>query len=286
MGEQDEAPAADAGTTDWHQLVLAAVHDPDRLAAVQATGLLDTAAEESFDRLARLAATVLRVPWVFVTLVDEKRSFWKSCVGVELDDVSPRQNSVDESFCQYVIGSGDRVVVTDARLDERTKSNISIELMGVISWAGVPLRGGDRQILGTMCAVDSVVRNWTVADMELLETLAGAASSEIQLRTALATANDATKELAAELATREVIVERSRMLADLAQQLSAAESSDAVCSIMTNLGRSVLAAEFSNVAVLDEEQRHLNLVHSSWLVSEVAQRYATLALTADAPLAH
>ncbi len=52
--------------------------DPGRLAALRLTNLLDTPAEEAFDRLARLAARVLDVPIVLVSLVDEDRQFFKA----------------------------------------------------------------------------------------------------------------------------------------------------------------------------------------------------------------
>ena len=42
--------------------VPAQVHDPVRLAAVERTRLLDTGPDEAFDRLTRLAATLLGTP--------------------------------------------------------------------------------------------------------------------------------------------------------------------------------------------------------------------------------
>lgn len=99
------------------------------------TGLLDTGPEEPFDRLARLAATLLGTPFAFVTLVDDRRSYWKSCIGVDATGPADRQITVEESFCQYVINSGSHVVVTDARTDARTHDNLSIASMGVTAWA-------------------------------------------------------------------------------------------------------------------------------------------------------
>ena len=60
----------------------AALSAPERLAAVRATGLLDTGPEGHFDELARLAAAVTGCGRAFITLVDEHRSFRKSCIGV------------------------------------------------------------------------------------------------------------------------------------------------------------------------------------------------------------
>lgn len=172
--------------------VPAAVFDPARLAAVRRTGLLDTGPEEPFDRLTRLAASLLGAPYAFVTIVDETRSFWKSRAGVDTADPALRQNGVEESFCQYVIGTDAELIVTDARRDPRTRLNPSIESMGVIAWAGFPVRSRDGSVLGTFCAIDTVVRDWTPHDIEVLETLAHAATGEIALRGAVDDARAAT----------------------------------------------------------------------------------------------
>ena len=169
------------------------VHDPARLAAVRRTGLLDSGPEEAFDRLTRLASTLLGTPFAFVTVVDDTRSFWKSCIGVASTDPADRQNLVEQSFCQYVVGSGAELIVTDTTSDPRTHDNPSNELMGVRAWAGFPVRSPDGQILGTFCAVDTVVRDWTPHDIEVLDTLAHAASGEIALRIAVEEANRAAR---------------------------------------------------------------------------------------------
>lgn len=174
------------------QPVPPAIYDTRRLQAVHATGLLDTAAEEPFDRLARLASTLLEAPLAFVTIVDERRSFWKSCVGVETTDPAKRQNAVHESFCQYVIGTSAPLVVGDVAADPRTAANPSIATMGVAAWAGYPVHAPTGEVLGTFCVVDTEVREWTERDTQVLETLAHAASGEIALRAAVEEAQEAS----------------------------------------------------------------------------------------------
>lgn len=154
-----------------------------RLEAVHRTGLLDTAAEPEFDRLAELAATVLDAPFAFITLVDGRRSFWKSAVGVPLG--ARRQNTVEESFCQYVIAQPGRLLIDDVREDPRTCENPSIETMGVVAWAGTTLLAPDGQALGSFCVIDDRPRKWTDHDGLALETLAKAATAEIALRASM-----------------------------------------------------------------------------------------------------
>ncbi|MGX6606083.1 PP2C family protein-serine/threonine phosphatase [Micromonosporaceae bacterium Da 78-11] len=184
---------------------------PARLHEVRRSGLLDTGPEEPFDRLTRLACELLDAPFGFVTVVDERRSFWKSCIGITSTDPADRQNSVDESFCQYVIATDDAVIIDDARLDPMTRTNPSIESMGVIAWAGYPVRARNGQILGTFCVVDTRPRHWEQQDLRTLEVLAHAASGEVALRVAAEEA-----ERAAELSRADA--ERYRQLAGSLQE--------------------------------------------------------------------
>lgn len=176
-----------------------AIHDPARLESVRATGLLDTGPEEAFDQLARLACRVLDTPFAFVTLVDDTRSFWKACIGVDATDPAQRQNTVDESFCQYVVRSDEPLIVGDVTLNELTKNNPSIGSMGVRAWAGHPVRDADGRVLGTMCAVDVETRVWSEEDDDLLRLLAESASNVIQLRTELDRTESAAREVRASL---------------------------------------------------------------------------------------
>lgn len=284
MGSPDEPWDGSA----WQARVHSRVTDPLRVAAVEATGLLDSQPDESFDQLARLAAAVLGVPWVFLTLVDEHRSFWVSAVGVDPDPGSGLcgENPVGDSFCQYVIGTDGPVFIDDARFDPRSERNPSIESMGVVAWAGFPLRSTDGHVVGTFCAVDQVAREWSAEDITLLHALASAATSHLQLRAALAVATESARELREEMERREVLVSRATMLAQLAQELSAVSTVEHVARVVTTTGREVLGATFANIAVVDADHRHLDIVHFPPLPAEIAQRYSRIALSDDVPLAH
>jgi len=163
-----------------------AVFHPDRLAAVRATGLLDTGAEDNFDRLASLAAMLLGAPMAFVTLVDERRSFWKSAIGtIPAQVASECEMPVEQSFCQYVIAADAAVFVDDAEHDPRTKGNPLVQTLGVKSWAGFPVRSPAGEVLGSFCVVDHRPRRWSARDIEVLRTLSHSASGEIALLNAI-----------------------------------------------------------------------------------------------------
>lgn len=158
-----------------------------RVAAVRATGLLDATPEEAFDRLTHLAADLLDVPMVFVTLVDDQRSYWKSTAGLAATEDGPwlRYAPVEESFCRFVVDSGVEDTIADTRSDRRTRGMAAVETLRISAWAGIPIRNAEGYVLGTFCAMDTRTREWSAHDLDVLRTLAQAASGEIALRVAL-----------------------------------------------------------------------------------------------------
>ncbi|GLW89660.1 PP2C family protein-serine/threonine phosphatase [Actinokineospora globicatena] len=177
----------------------AALSDPARLAAVRATGLLDTGPEAAFDDLAALAAGLTGCDRAFVTLVDEQRSFWKACVGVDLHEIPDRQNPVRESFCYFLVGLGDTFAVADAPNDPRTRDHPSVRPMNIGAWAGHPILDRDGRVLGSLCVIDDRPHPWEPTVLASLATLARAVSTEIGMRQTLAAAV-AAHELSAGLA--------------------------------------------------------------------------------------
>ena len=97
--------------------------DPGRLAALQQTNLLDTAAEEAFDRLARLAARLLDAPIALVTLVDADRLFLKACLGLPEPWASARQLPLSHSFCQRLLATWQPLVIGDVGADPLAGGN-------------------------------------------------------------------------------------------------------------------------------------------------------------------
>ncbi|MGY2066552.1 SpoIIE family protein phosphatase [Blastococcus sp. SYSU DS0619] len=178
---------------------------------MRATDLLDAAAGATFDRLTALARRLTGAPLAFLTVVDDERSYWLSRQGLPAD--GPVQNTVDESFCQYVLG-GNPLVLSDVTADDLTRDNPSIEGMGVRAWAGFPVHTPDGQVLGSFCVVDTDVHDWTADDVALLEDLAAIATREVALRVATAQAEQATAAARAE-------AERAALLARIADLLTA-----------------------------------------------------------------
>jgi GAF domain-containing protein len=114
------------------------VADPDRLAAVHASGLLDSPAEDSFDALTRLASRLLNAQASFISIVDSGRDFFKSQVGFPAPVAQDRQLN-GRTFCHYTLGGEGMLVIEDTHSDPVWRSVPSVESLGVRAYAGAPL---------------------------------------------------------------------------------------------------------------------------------------------------
>lgn len=162
------------------------VADPARLAALRAVALLDTPTEEAFDRLTRLASRFASAPVALVTLVDSDRQFFKSCLGLPEPWLSRRQTPLTHSFCQYNRVAKQPLIIEDARVHPLFKENLAIRDLKVIAYLGIPLVTSDGYVLGSFCVIDHKPRHWSGEDVEVVENLAAAVMTEIQLRTEIA----------------------------------------------------------------------------------------------------
>ncbi len=136
-------------------------NEPERLAALNRYGVLDTPPELKFNRLAHAASEVFEAPIGLISLVDDDRQFLKSRIGLDklngLDDVT--ETSRDVAFCAHTILGDEVLVVPDATADERFADNPMVTgYPNIRFYVGAPLRTKDNFNLGTLCVVDTVPR--------------------------------------------------------------------------------------------------------------------------------
>jgi signal transduction histidine kinase len=158
------------------------LNDPARLEVLAATALLDSPAEEAFDRLTRLASTILNTPVSLVSLVDGNHQFFKSQVGLPEPWATDRATPLSHSFCQHVVASAAPFIVTDARQHPLLKDNLAIRDIKVIAYLGVPLTTPEGQTLGSFCAIDGQARIWSEREIKIMQDLASLVMTEIELR--------------------------------------------------------------------------------------------------------
>lgn len=146
-----------------------------RLETLRALNILDTAPEERFDRLTRLAKRLFNVPIALVSLVDTDRQWFKSCMGL-----AATETTRDVSFCGHTILDDDTLVVADAALDPRFADNPLVTgPPGIRFYAGCPLRAANGSKLGTLCVIDTAPRSFGADDLALLRDLAHMAEQEL-----------------------------------------------------------------------------------------------------------
>src|SRR5262249_27787644 len=88
--------------------------EQDRLKELRRYAIMDTPPEPRFDRITTLARRLFKVPVALISLLDDRRQWFKSHAGTHLEQ-TPREIS----FCTHVIRGTDVMVVPDATLDSR-----------------------------------------------------------------------------------------------------------------------------------------------------------------------
>ena len=173
--------------------------DPARLAALRESGLLDTPPEEAFDRLTRLASSLLHARGALLTLVDAHRQFFKSARGLAEPWASRRETPLSHSICRHVVAAGAPLVIDDADASPLVGGTPAVDEVGIGAYAGVPLHGGGGLVLGDLCVFEAHARAWGEDDLALLRELAAVAEREIEQRVALQRARHAADSARGEL---------------------------------------------------------------------------------------
>jgi DNA-binding CsgD family transcriptional regulator len=193
----------------------AVLNDQSRLQELAALRLLDTPAEEPFDRLTRMAACSLGAPVALVSLVDERRQFFKSACGLPEPFATLRETPLSHSFCQHVVASAAPLIIGNARRHPLVCENRAITELGVMAYLGVPLAVSHGMIIGSFCVVDTEPRHWTIDDRQIMLALAASVMSEIALRCA----HDHIAALQRALSCEQRVVHAAQRLAHLSQLL-------------------------------------------------------------------
>jgi len=146
-----------------------------RLAALAASGLVDSPEEDRFDRIVRLASMATDSPIALISLLTSKRQWFKARVGL-----APQQTPREWAFCSHAILQDKPFVVEDATTDERFSGNpLVLADPHIRFYAGVPLRDADGHAMGTLCVIDREPRKLRSNELQALLDLAAIAAAEI-----------------------------------------------------------------------------------------------------------
>jgi diguanylate cyclase (GGDEF)-like protein len=147
-----------------------------RLAALDSYDILDTPAEEAFDRITRIARNVFGTSMSTVTFVDGHRQWFKSRQGV-LD----HQTCKPDSFCNVALRQDEVLVVPDALNDPRfAETGLVTGAPHIRFYAGAPLRTSDGHGLGALCVIDTKPREFSASEVAILRDLGDMVMRELE----------------------------------------------------------------------------------------------------------
>ncbi|MFT3979504.1 MAG: GAF domain-containing sensor histidine kinase [Ferruginibacter sp.] len=147
-----------------------------RLNTVKQYQILDTAPEECFSSITRLAAIVFDVPVVFISIIDEDRIWFKSAQGVSVKEM-PRS----AGLCGETIARKTALIIEDATEDELARNNpIVTGSMALRFYAALPLIVSNGQPLGTICIADTRPRKFSGKDRDALTEMAALAVQQLE----------------------------------------------------------------------------------------------------------
>lgn len=169
-----------------------ATDEQARLAALQRYRILDTEPEQRFDDLTLLASQICDTPISLITLIDSDRQWFKSRVGLDVEETSR-----GVAFCAHAIRQPGIMQVSDAAGDARFRDNPFVTgEPNIRFYAGAPLITPDGHALGTLCVIDVKPRHLSDGQLRALDALRRQVESQLELKRNL-------DELAAALGERD-----------------------------------------------------------------------------------
>lgn len=150
-----------------------------RIEALRSYEILDTLPEQDYDDLTALASEICQTPISLISLVDDKRQWFKSNHGL-----AARETPRDFSFCAHAILDPTEIFqIPDSRQDTRFADNPLVTGdPHVVFYAGVPLVNEDGYSLGSLCVIDHTPKQLTTSQAKALRILSKQVVNMLELR--------------------------------------------------------------------------------------------------------
>ena len=167
-------------------------NEEERLKVLKKYSILDSLPEEEYDAITKIASSICDTPIALVSIIDEKRQWFKSNHGMET-----KETHRDLAFCAHSILNPNEIFeVEDATKDERFFDNpLTTDAPNVIFYAGAPLNTSEGYPLGTLCVIDNKPKKLNDTQKEALNLLANQVVRLFELRKGNAKLKSANKDI-------------------------------------------------------------------------------------------
>ncbi|WP_066585854.1 SpoIIE family protein phosphatase [Cellulomonas timonensis] len=247
--------------------------------ALPVSASLPAEADEAFERFCRLAQRQLDTPVVLASLISQEGQVIPGAVGLPPDLDATRMLPLALSLCQHVVADAAPLITQDARLDARLSESGAVRELGFVAYAGFPIVDARDQVVGTLCALDVVPREWSEDDRAVLLDLAEACSSELRLRGERERARRAQQQ-----ATRSY--RQSGLLLLLSDAFQDALTVRDVARTAARVAATGLGTSFTGLAALERDGRSLSYVSMEAFTGDDIERWRRTRITDDRPIAH
>ncbi|MVM37234.1 GAF domain-containing protein [Spirosoma sp. HMF3257] len=153
--------------------------EQNRISALKSYDILDSLPEQEYDELTSLASEICQTPISLISLIDDKRQWFKSNHGLDV-----RETPKEFAFCAHgILNPTETLIVPDSRQDSRFADNPLVTGdPNVIFYAGVPLVNNEGFPLGSLCVIDNNPKELTEKQLAALKTLAKQVVNLLELR--------------------------------------------------------------------------------------------------------
>lgn len=236
-----------------------------RIEKLRSLGILDTAPDDFFDTITRVASIILDSPISLISLVDEHRQWFKSKHGIDATE-TPR----NISFCTHAVESGEQLIVENALADDRFAQNpLVLNAPNIRFYAGIPIKSLDGYALGTLCVIDEEPKKPTEQALAALRDLAHLATLELQFRERMLQAQQSIQTSESKFKTLfETAAIGIAMVKPNGRWL---EVNEELCRIVGYSREELLGLTFQDITLPEDLNTDLNLLDQ--LVSGKLSRY-------------
>lgn len=143
-------------------------NDAERLEKLYEYRILDTQSEDTFDKLALMAAQVFNTPSAFIVFVDKDRVYLKS----NLSELPLTEVDRKHSLASLAVLMNDTLVIKDTSKEKYLINNPIIALEGGVRFfAGAPLTSPEGYNVGVICVGGAQPQEATQKQLDMLKTL-------------------------------------------------------------------------------------------------------------------